>query len=414
MFSSSPKSERVKGKVRKKWWLFRATDFQTLMYPCFIFCRVLGIFPYKINGSTFEFSKAYYSLTTIILGIITAAGLAILYEIDVSAQIKFDGVPGGLQCNCYFVLSGFIMTVTYILSKPRMHLLQTMLEVSTRLSPETYRKMSRLIHAKDIIGFLFLLGQLPNCFSGSFNDLLLKLVGMYITLQVFQMDMLYMNCVCVLKACFKRINDNLVNLRELVVSEEPHLLRRVYHEQRNPFLLMELKALKKRHLILSDTVQTLNAIFSLQLLATIVMTFAEITFSLYFYIVQWQDGVSIINLEKQIWYAYYITSVTYYSIKIAFIVWACDTGKDQALQIGTTVHDVLINTSDKQVKDELQLFSLQVLHRENTFCAKGLAVDATLLTAIVGSITTYLLILIQFLVTSKSCGSKSANNTQTK
>ncbi|XP_036142173.1 uncharacterized protein LOC118645392 isoform X2 [Monomorium pharaonis] len=385
MFSSSPKSERVKSKVRKKWWLFRATDFQTLMYPCFIFCRILGMFPYKINGSAFEFSKAYYILTTIILGIITAAGLAVLYNIDVSGQIIYDGVPGGLQCNCYFVLGGFIIIVTYILSKPRMRLLQTTLEVSTRLPPETYGKMSRLIHAKDMIGFLFLLLQLPNCFSDYIHDFLLKMVAMYITLQVFQMDMLYMNCVCVLKACFKRINDNLVNLRELVVSEEPHLLRRVYHEQRNPFLLMELKALKKRHLILSDTVQTLNAIFSLQLLATIVMTFAEITFSLYFYIVQWQDGVPIINLEKQIWSIYYITSVTYYSIKIAFIVWACDTGKDQALQIGTTVHDVLINTSDKQVKDELQLFSLQVLHRENTFCAKGLAVDATLLTAWVAS-----------------------------
>jgi len=31
---------------------------------------------------------------------------------------------------------------------------------------------------------------------------------------------------------------------------------------------------------------------------------------------------------------------------------------------------------------QLQLFSLQILHRENTFCAKGLAVDATLLTAV--------------------------------
>jgi len=32
---------------------------------------------------------------------------------------------------------------------------------------------------------------------------------MYIYLVVLQMDMLYMNCVCILKACFKEINDNL-------------------------------------------------------------------------------------------------------------------------------------------------------------------------------------------------------------
>jgi len=31
---------------------------------------------------------------------------------------------------------------------------------------------------------------------------------------------------------------------------------------------------------------------------------------------------------------------------------------------------------------QLQLFSLQILHRENVFSAKGLIVDATLLTAV--------------------------------
>lgn len=354
MFSPSPKFEgRVKGKVRKKWRPFRATDFQSLMYPCFIFCRVLGVFPYNIHASVFEISKLRYITSSIIIGVVSVYGLAILYEVDIGGGIKFEGVPGGLQCNCYFALGGFIAIVTYFLSKSRMHLLQTMLEISSRLPPETYKKMSRLIHAKDIIGFIFLFGQASNCYSEEYGDVLIKVFVVYITLLVFQMDMLYMNCVCVLKACFKRINDNLMDLRELVVGDEPHLLRRVYHEQRNPFLLMELKALKKRHLMLSDTVQMLNAVFSLQLLATIVMTFAEITFSLYFYIVQWQQGVPIVNLEKQVWYTYYVTSVAYYSIKIAFVVWACDTGRDQALQIGATIHDVLISTSDKQIKDEV-------------------------------------------------------------
>ncbi|XP_011880785.1 PREDICTED: uncharacterized protein LOC105569181 isoform X2 [Vollenhovia emeryi] len=390
MFAPSPKLEgQAKGKVRKKWRPFRATDFQALMYPCFILCRALGLFPYKISASTFEISKPWYIVSTVIVSAVSAGGLVILYHVDVSARIKFAGVPGALQCNCYYVLGGFIAVITYILSKPRMHLLQITLDISTRLPPETYQRMSRLIHAKDILGFLFLIGQASNCYSDTYSDTIVNVITLYITLVVFQMDMLYMNCVCVLKACFKRINNNLINLRELVISDEPHLLRRVYHEQRNPFLLMELKALKKRHLIVSDTVQTLNTIFSLQLLATIVMTFAEVTFSLYFYIAQWQQNVFFIDLQKQIWYAYYITSIAYYSIKIAFVVWACDTGKDQALQIGTTVHDVLINTSDKQIKDELQLFSLQILHRENTFCAKGLAVDATLLTAWVASPRTY-------------------------
>ncbi|XP_029161528.1 putative gustatory receptor 28b [Nylanderia fulva] len=412
MFHPSSKFQgRAKSKVRKRWRLFHATDFQSLMFPCFLFCKIIGIFPYKISGSTFEISRPGYILSTVVICVFCIYGLTILYEIDISGRLKYEGVPATLQGNCYHLLGSFITIVTYILTKPRMRLLQTVLEISAKLPPETYEKLSRLIHAKDIIGFIFLVGQAPKCYSTNYLDILLKIFAMYITLLVFQMDMLYMNCVCVLKACFKKINDNLANLRELVVNDEPHLLRRIYHEQRNPFLLMELKALKKRHLMVSDTVQMLNVIFSLQLLATIVMTFAEITFSLYFYIVERENGVLLVNLDKQIWYSYYITSILYYSTKISLIVWACETGKDQALEIGTTVHEVLINTNDKQIKDELQLFSLQILHRENAFSAKGLNVDATLLTAIVGSITTYLLILIQFLYTSRSCTKTSTNTT---
>ncbi|EZA52309.1 ObirGr12 [Ooceraea biroi] len=398
---------RAKSKVRKRWRLFHATDFQSLMYPCFIFCIILGVFPYRINASTFESSRIRFILSITAGSLFCSYGLVIFYQSNIGKIIASNSVPETLQGNCYFLLGSFIVIVTYILTKQRMRLLQSVLDVSSRLPAESFQKLSRLIHAKDIIGFLFLFGQIPNCFAASLPDTFAKFYTMYVTLLIFQMDMLYMNCVCVLKACFKRINDNLASMRELVMNDEPHLLRRIYHEQRNPFLLMELKALKKRHLMISDTVQLLNILFSLQLLATIVLTFAEITFSLYFFIMQCFGNKLTGNLNKQIWYTDFGTSIIYYAAKIALMVWACETGKDQALKIGTTIHDVLISTSDKQIKDELQLFSLQILHRENTFSAKGLTVDATLLTAIVGSITTYLLILIQFMFTSLSCEAKS-------
>ncbi|KYM78869.1 hypothetical protein ALC53_10677 [Atta colombica] len=174
-----------------------------------------------------------------------------------------------------------------------------------------------------------------------------KIFVLYMNLIILQMDMLYINCICV-----------------------------VYHEQRNPFLLMKLKALKKQHLITSDTVQMLNTIFSLQLLAIIVITFVELTFFLYFYIFHWKIDA---NINHKVFDWLLLTSLMYQCIKIVLIGWACDTGKDEAMGIGTTVHEILNDTNDEQIIDELQLFSLQVLQRENTFSAKGLIVDATLL-----------------------------------
>ncbi|XP_011705728.1 PREDICTED: putative gustatory receptor 28a [Wasmannia auropunctata] len=389
--------------MRKRWRLFHATDFKSLMYPCFTFCRILGIFPYRINNSTFEASESCYILSTIVICAFCVYGIVIFYELDISGTIMYISVPRSLERHSYYLLGVFTAIVTYVLRGPRLLLLQTILEISSKLPSESYQKLSRLIYVKDIFSFLFVIGLgLICCIKMPLNTLVLTMFALYLSLLLLQMDMMYMNCVCVLKFCFKKINDNLVKVQELVMSDEPHLLRRTYHEQRNPFLLMTLKALKKQHLMVSDTLQMLNTIFSLQIIVTVVLSFAEITFNLYFYIV-----LSMAKEEEEFWYWFFIMSVIYHAVKIVLIVWACDSGKDQAARIGVTVHDMLNSTNDKQIKDELELFSMQILHRENTFSAKGLTVDATLLTAMVGSITTYLLILIQFLVTSHSCDGRA-------
>lgn len=354
MFSSSTKLQgRAKYKIWKKWQLFHATDFQSLMYPCFTFCSILGIFPYKINGSTFDASKQRYILSTVILCGLCIYELEVLYEIDIAGTIKFKGLPKTLERNCFYILSNFIAIVTYIFSRSRMRLLQTIMNISSKLPLNSYQELSKLIHTKDIFGFFYLVMQGMFYYTTLDFDTWHKAFVPYVTLLVFQMDMLYINCVCILKACFKRIDDNLKNLRKQVMNDEPHLLRRIYHEHSNPFVLMELKALKKQHLEISDVVQMLNLVFSLQLLATIVLTFAEITFELYFYIMHWKIGVLMSNLNDQIYDAFLIAYMTYYTVKIMLIVWACETGKDQAMKIGTTIHDLLNNISDEQMKDEV-------------------------------------------------------------
>ncbi|KYN03757.1 Putative gustatory receptor 28b [Cyphomyrmex costatus] len=372
----------TKCKKWKKWQLFHATDFQSLMYPCFTFCNILGIFPYKINGSTFETSKQCYVLPTVVLCILCIYELEVLYEIDIARTIQFKGVPKTLERNCFYILGNFIAVVTYILSGRRMHLLQTIMNISSKLPANSYQKLSRLIHAKDIFGFIYLIGQtMFYCYSLDFDNWH-RAFAPYLNLIVFQMDMLYINCVCVLKACFERIDDNLLNLQNHVTNNEPYILKQIYHERRNPFLLMELNVLKKQHLMISDAVQMLNLIFSLQLLASTIITFVEITFYLYFYIVHWRSGTLMNHLNKGIYDIYLLVIMIYYSVKIGLIIWACQTGKNQAEKIATTVHDVINNISDAQIKNELQLFSLQIMHRQNAFSAKGFIMDATLLTAV--------------------------------
>ncbi|XP_018351438.1 PREDICTED: putative gustatory receptor 28b [Trachymyrmex septentrionalis] len=183
----------------------------------------------------------------------------------------------------------------------------------------------------------------------------------------------------VYSACFKKINNDLENL--ITKYDQPHLVRWFYHKQKNSFLLKELKALKKQHLKISESVQMLNIIFSPQLLATIIFIIIIITFELYFNMIDWRNGLSI-SWIRQISHRNVMPYVVFYAVKIALIVWVCEAGKNQAIKISTIVHDLLNNTNDEQIKHELQLFSLQIMHRDNTFSAKCLSLDATLLTMV--------------------------------
>ncbi|XP_028047344.2 gustatory receptor 23a isoform X1 [Monomorium pharaonis] len=384
----------------RRWRLFNATDFQSLMYPNFILSKILGIFPYKIKISIFEASKPHYILWTIVFCAVCVHQLTLLYKLNFSGRIKID-VPKTITLNFSFIYGLFITVATYISSGSRMRLLQTISDISSKLPQQYYQKISKLIHAKDIFGFFFVLcmGITYMKNSDMIFGIPLEMLRGYTTFLAFQMDMLYVNCVCVLKACFKEINNNLKNL--LVMNNIPSL----YHQQRYPFLLKKLKSLKKQYLVISDTVQMLNVIFSPQLLAIIILSLKKIIFHVYFYVVQWQGRLTF-NLDN-IYNTYFIMIILYNFIRITLIVWVCETGKNQAIKIRTTIHDVLNSTNDVQIKNELHLFSLQIFHCKNIFSAKGFAVDATLITTMASIVITYLLILIQFLIISHSCDEKN-------
>ncbi|XP_039314570.1 uncharacterized protein LOC113003121 [Solenopsis invicta] len=392
MFSSLSKFKRqIKNRKKtRKWWLFHATDFQLLMYPCFTFFRILAIFPYKMSASSFETSKPRYFLSTIITCIF--GFLPLIMIIDASRWYGNLNDRRNIEFICLTILSNIIIVMTFVLNGPRMRLLETIRKISSKLPSEMYRKQSVFIHSKDIFGFFYLLiYAMYSCYYTQIN-IVFDVCFFYNTVLVYQMDMLYINCVCVLKVCFKRINDDLANL---LISNKSHVIKWIDNEHIN-LLLMELKALKKQHLMVSDTVKKLNIIFSPHLLATTAYNFIFITFEMYFKFVylhnelsSWTNQVHRISIP-------YIACLT---VKIALTAWACETGKNQAKEISTTVHDVLNSTNNEKIKNELRVFSLQILHSDNTFCAKGLTVDATLLTDMMGTVTTYILILIQFLNT---------------
>ncbi|XP_011880411.1 PREDICTED: uncharacterized protein LOC105568942 [Vollenhovia emeryi] len=346
--------KQVNSKMQKRWQLFYATDFQSLMYPCFTLCRIVGTFPYNVTNSVFETSKPLYTLSIIITCALCALHLRILYQYDFfKIFTKFEDITASLEIGTYCILAGFIAIVTLILSRLRMRLLQTVMQISSRLSPEPYQKLSRLIHSKDIFGTSCLMcANFRFYFITGVNSLEM-IVFLYTDLLLFTMDMLYINCVCILKACYKDINNRLLHIQEFTINKELHVTISHY-EQTNPLLIMKIKSLQKQYLMINETVQKLNIIFSLQLLATIALGFTEIILGLYYYfnVIQWYDKV--MNSNDQITNMF-LMIITYHITKLTFVVWACETGKNQAQKIRTTIHDVLNSSRNEQIKNEVNM-----------------------------------------------------------
>lgn len=356
--------------IKKKWELFSATDYTSLMWPNFELLRLWGLFPYKIDNNNsilaskpgFIYSSIVSSLHVVLLGII-------LYLIDISKVLEYDSVPGTLQGNCYLLLGWSIEIVSYLQTSRRLKFLQQLDNVATNIPSTEFKKLSKYIHFKDIFGFLFLIVQSANAYSKSLPLFGSKLFSVYTIIVIFLMDTLYINCVLVIGSSFKTINNKLLILKSTIENDEPHLLRRIYHEKQNPFILMKIRDIKYQHNDVCEVINKLNQTFSLQLIATVTLTFAEITFSLYFYILQLLNMKGI-NLEKQIWFSYFSTGVTYHAVKLAVIILSCEIAKDQAAKTGVIVHEMLIDTVDKHVKDEVHLIELLffiLIHRDISF-----------------------------------------------
>lgn len=343
----------LKKNEPKKWELFRATNYFSLMWPCFLLSKSHGLFPYKIIITRFVLSKIGYFITRIIVILYMLLLGFILYHVNISTALAYDSIPGTLQGHCYLLLGWLLAIVYYSRYNQRMNLLDNIAKVSSKIPPGLFSYLSKIIHAKDLIGFLFLNAQSPNIFSS--NPLLIanKFLILYTTIIVYFMDMLYMNCVLIIGACFEDVNEKLMKLKRNIDYDEPHMLRRIYHVKNNSIIVTDVQLIMKEHNKISDLVIELNNTFSLQLIITVTMTFAEITFSLYFYILE-MVGAKEINLEKQLWYSYFITSVTYYAVKLTTMVWACERSKSKAMQTGVVVHQIMNDTIDREIVEEVK------------------------------------------------------------
>ncbi|XP_069698463.1 putative gustatory receptor 28a [Periplaneta americana] len=147
---------------------------------------------------------------------------------------------------------------------------------------------------------------------------------------------------------------------------------------------------------LCATSEALNSAYSFLLLYTSAKTFICLTHSLYFILLSLFMNSTEGSCGHVSHYAYYMWFL-HYALKLVWLVYYSSSTIYQANRTAILVHKLLAKIRDSDIREELRLFSLQLLHRKVQFTACGFfPLDFTLLYSIVGAVTTYLVILIQF------------------
>ncbi|XP_017891024.1 uncharacterized protein LOC108631546 [Ceratina calcarata] len=333
--------------------------------------------------------------------------LYVLYYINFSTVIS-NNTTETINTNMYFLLEGvcsMMYVLHHIFTYGESAAFQEILEMSTILSQKKYNELSKLIYAKDVIGFLLLLGHVSNCFTHEIVLTLRNLCTLYTLMVNFLLDMFYIDLVYVVKACFKKLNKS---LQELTFMSDANKSCNGVSNPLSPqvkfLLLTKLKILEKKHLQISHVVEGMNNDFLIRNIIMTTSTFIIVTFNVYYQLLYPYTPLSDNPAyHNTLWYSPYISAVFFYFVKFGMVIWTCELATNEAQKIKIIIHDVLGSTTDAEAKYEAQLFSLQILHKNNMFTAKAIDMNAMLLSQVVGGITMYIMILLQFLLNTAVC-----------
>ncbi|XP_044731175.1 putative gustatory receptor 28b [Chrysoperla carnea] len=201
------------------------------------------------------------------------------------------------------------------------------------------------------------------------------------------------------------INEKLLAIYETQNHHKPKVIRQNWAQLTTPIpsggtSSIDIKTfiiLRQLYDRLCDNSRQLNRAFSLQLLFTFgnafVVIFCSVYGCLFGYVVNGQitDRTNI----KYFFLPFVVLSVAI--LKLLLMVFSCENMVGESRLTGSIIQKISLTTQQRQIKDMVQEFSLQLMHQSISITAFGFFnVDCTLLQTIVGAVTTYLIILIQF------------------
>ncbi|GLV38674.1 Gustatory receptor 2a [Carabus blaptoides fortunei] len=168
--------------------------------------------------------------------------------------------------------------------------------------------------------------------------------------------------------------------------------------------------LSEFHSKLYNISKRINLFYSIQILLITGKYFVEITATLYYNLQKFYK--TDVQADDD-WYAFsYFIWALMNCADLFILVYTSDSMCSTANGCKMTLHKVNLNSKDMEMKKEVTAFSLQLLHNDLVLTAAGFFnIDFTLIFNIIGAVTTYLVIFVQFDINDPQKLSQDLNST---
>ncbi|XP_076657220.1 uncharacterized protein LOC143361583 [Halictus rubicundus] len=329
-------------KIRKS---LHVSDFVTLMQPYISVISALGYFPYDTKLSSTKLAKMSFIGSVIKMIHITLLCPFIIYHTKFIEGIWKES-SAMIHMISVYTLGLVGLWATFVSSRSKLHLLRMISTASRVLSCEVYCRTAKWMFTIDIVRVCIFTTFIFDL-EGELWMLVAISIAIYMFLVATALSTLFINCLYVMYLCFRKMNTSLEKLKMNLATDEPHLLRRVYHSQKNPALLSELKMLRRQHIEFSSIIDAFNEAFGLEIIVIVALTVMDMTFNLYLYLTQNTDDGKIVSpWSRKMMY------VGFSSLALIALAVVCEKVKDQGKDIGSNIHRILVITYDEQISTE--------------------------------------------------------------
>ncbi|THK33063.1 putative gustatory receptor 28b [Diachasma alloeum] len=198
---------------------------------------------------------------------------------------------------------------------------------------------------------------------------------------------IFVALVMILGLHFRQLNVKLMAVRDRSNSSPPKIIE-VSNEG-----VESIRLIAKVHYNLCKISKFINSFFSANLVVIVVMAFFVMSSSLYFIFNEVVKDEETDYWDIGTYVAWEITT----ALPIIVTVVICNLTSNEAELTGRLIHELYVENSESKLYQIIRSLSLQLHHQKIEFSGAGLfPINSSLLQTMIGNMTTFLVILIQF------------------